>query len=109
MQIVIDIPDNKIKLIKDCIMFNNLIDIDIYDTVLDAIKNGTPIPKGRWIHRDPNVEQDEPDFMLWECSNCGFVIFSETEKDRLEFHRFCSRCGAKMEADKEAEGDRKRD
>ena len=50
------------------------------------------IETGRWVHDPSDIEQD-----WWECSNCGRAIFSITEDDRLEFHRFCGRCGAKME------------
>lgn len=45
MQIVIDIPDNVKAKIEDNI---NACDIDIYDCVMIAVKNGTPLPKGRW-------------------------------------------------------------
>ena len=48
-----------------------------------------PQPKiGYWIEKDDN---------LYECSECGQYIYSETEHDLLEFHAFCGRCGAKME------------
>lgn len=30
----------------------------------------------------------------WECSECGRVIYSQT--DRLKLYRFCSRCGCRM-------------
>lgn len=33
---------------------------------------------------------------LWECSNCKMMIYSESEQDRSEFHKWCSRCGARM-------------
>ena len=38
---------------------------------------------------------DRP-FIWWKCSECGNVIYSETEHDRKEFHAFCGRCGADM-------------
>ena len=44
-------------------------------------------PQGEWIDRGRN---------LWGCSNCGMEIYSESEKDRNEFHKWCSRCGARM-------------
>ena len=44
-------------------------------------------PQGEWIDKDKN---------LWECSNCEMVIYSESEQDRNEFHKWCSRCGARM-------------
>jgi DNA-directed RNA polymerase subunit RPC12/RpoP len=39
----------------------------------------------------------------WKCSECGQVIYSETEKDRREYHAFCGRCGAKMVEPQESE------
>ena len=60
----------------------------------------TPQPKtGHWILQPSNKEQGERDFIWWKCSECGQVIYSETEKDRKEFHAFCGRCGAKMEVE----------
>lgn len=48
--------------------------------------------RGEWIeHRDNNGKT-----ILWQCSECGLVIFSETETDRLVNHKWCSRCGADM-------------
>ena len=44
-------------------------------------------PQGEWIDKGRN---------LWGCSNCGMEIYSESEKDRNEFHKWCSRCGAQM-------------
>lgn len=55
--------------------------------------------KGHWIVQPSNKEQGERDFIWWKCSECGQVIFSETEKDRKEFHAFCGRCGANMESE----------
>ena len=51
----------------------------------------------KWIPVPSNIEQGEREFIWWKCSNCGHIIYSETEKDRLEFHRFCGRCGMMME------------
>lgn len=42
---------------------------------------------GHWIEKDDN---------LYECSECGQYIYSETEHDLSEFHAFCGRCGARM-------------
>lgn len=46
--------------------------------------------KGRWV-------QYNEMWGLWECSECGAVIHSESKKDRKEYHAFCGRCGARME------------
>jgi len=58
---------------------------------------------GHWIVQPSNKEQDERDFIWWKCSECGQVIYSETEKDKKEFHAFCGRCGAKMVEPQESE------
>lgn len=50
--------------------------------------------KGKW-EVQPSAGEDRP-FIWWKCSECGHVIFSETERDRREFHAFCGRCGADM-------------
>lgn len=48
--------------------------------------------RGEWIpHKEDNGKT-----VLWKCSECGQIIYSETETDRLEFHKWCSRCGADM-------------
>ena len=44
-------------------------------------------PQGEWIDKGKN---------LWKCSNCEMVIYSESEQDRNEFHKWCSRCGSRM-------------
>ena len=51
--------------------------------------------KGMW-EVQPSTGDDRP-FIWWKCSVCGHVIFSETERDRKEFHAYCGRCGADME------------
>ena len=52
------------------------------------------VTKGKW-EVQPSTGDDRP-FIWWKCSECGHVIFSETERDRREFHAFCGRCGAEM-------------
>jgi hypothetical protein len=54
--------------------------------------------KGRW-EVQPSTGEDRP-FIWWKCSECGHVIFSETERDRKEFHAFCGRCGADMRGER---------
>ena len=49
---------------------------------------------GKW-EVQPSTGGDRP-YIWWKCSECGHVIFSETERDRREFHAFCGRCGADM-------------
>ena len=63
-------------------------DIEAFDMAIKALEQK---PKtGHWIEKDDN---------LYECSECGQYIYSETEHDLLEFHAFCGRCGAKMESE----------
>lgn len=40
---------------------------------------------------------------FWKCSKCGEMIFSQTEADRNLHHRFCGKCGAKMDEEPEAD------
>ena len=44
--------------------------------------------RGRWIAKEKKN--------LFRCSKCDAVIYSESEYDRNEFHKFCGRCGAEM-------------
>ena len=73
-----------------------------YRALSEGIKALKTIPSaeprtGHWILQSSNKEQGERDFIWWKCSECGQVIFSETEKDRREYHAFCGKCGAKMD------------
>ena len=60
------------------------------DIAIEALKDR---PKGEWIHSPNGIDRD---FVWWVCSECGHKIFSETEKDRREFHAYCGKCGADM-------------
>lgn len=63
----------------------------------DAMRDFRKEPKtGHWILQPSNKENGERDFIWWKCSECGQVIYSETEKDRREYHAFCGRCGARI-------------
>ena len=42
---------------------------------------------------------------LWKCSNCGVVIYSETEHDITFNHAYCGRCGAKMSSFRKPRGE----
>ena len=68
------------------------------DAIVDEIENLPSAEperkKGKW-EVQPSTGEDRP-FIWWKCSECGHVIFSETERDRKEFHAFCGRCGADM-------------
>ena len=49
--------------------------------------------RGRWIAKEKKN--------LFRCSKCDAVIYSESEYDRNEFHKFCGRCGADMREEKD--------
>jgi hypothetical protein len=73
--------------------------------IRDALREVEYIPSaeperktGHW-EVQPSTGEDRP-FIWWKCSECGHVIFSETERDRKEFHAFCGRCGADMRGDR---------
>lgn len=62
--------------------------------IMELLHVPTIEPKqGEWIHSPNGIDRD---FIWWKCSECGQVIYSETEEDRIEFHAYCGRCGAKM-------------
>ena len=70
---------------------HSMTDVDTaLDMAIEALKDR---PKGEWIHSPNGIDRD---FIWWVCSECGHKIFSETEKDRREFHAYCGRCGAYM-------------
>ena len=69
--------------------------IDLAISVIAKFPSAEPERKrGKW-EVQLSTGDDRP-FIWWKCSVCGHVIFSETERDRREFHAFCSRCGADM-------------
>lgn len=60
-------------------------------SVYDAIKNGTPLPKGHWINT--------PDYVTCAYGCIDYVKCSECGEDSLEEGDFCPNCGAKMESE----------
>ena len=70
------------------------------DDILTAVEDYPasdvrPVVHGKWIPAPAEYEGETPN-IWWKCSVCGQKIYSETERDRKEFHAFCSRCGADM-------------
>lgn len=53
--------------------------------------------KGKWIAQ----YEEGMLFPWWKCSCCGQLIYSETERDRIDFHAYCGRCGADMRGEKD--------
>lgn len=74
MKIVIEISDNEYKQICELRLHNRT----FYD---DAIRNGTPLPKGHWVTRYNEV-------FKYYCDNCGTGSDLRTN--------YCSNCGADM-------------
>ena len=100
-QAVLDLP--RIKTHNE---WGNIIKESVDVENVRQLPSVNPQPKqkvGEWILQPSNKEQGERDFIWWKCSECGQVIYSETEKDRREFHAFCNRCGAKMVEPQESE------
>ena len=82
--------EEAIKILKD-----TLYDEKTPTDYLEAVKMGREALEnqktGHWKRYNGKV--------LWECSECGEIIYSETEQDRKEGHKYCNRCGAKMEGE----------
>ena len=78
-----------------CEAVHNAYDYGFYNAVR-TLKEQEEHKTGKWEVKPSNKEQGERDFIWWKCSECGQVIFSESEHDREEFHKYCGRCGAKM-------------
>lgn len=72
---------------------------DYFSAIITMIDN-TPTAdvvehkRGEWIQH-----VNEPS--LWSCSICETVIYSEHEKDRLKFHKWCGCCGADMRGEED--------
>ena len=47
---------------------------------------------GVWEHKPSKSGE----WVWWQCSECGAVIYSESEADRKIHHAYCGVCGAKM-------------
>ena len=47
---------------------------------------------GEWEHKPSKSGE----WIWWQCSKCGAVIYSESEADRKIHHAYCGVCGAKM-------------
>ena len=88
---------DKVELMRRFEPFGREIPKDQVMSVIARVPT-TDRPKGEWIHTPNGIDRD---FVWWTCSECGHKIFSETEKDRIEFHAYCGRCGAYMRGDTE--------
>lgn len=61
--------------------------------VFDAIEllKEQEVKTGKWIERTSDIPH-----VLWECSECGEIIYSESEADRKRGHKYCGQCGSLM-------------
>ena len=71
-----------------------------YDTIARIVRNAPTVDAvevvhGRWVKRTDICDALEIE-EAYSCSECG--------KSAVTKHNFCSRCGAKMDGEKEAEG-----
>lgn len=103
MKIVIDIPDKYYAFIKD---LKSLIIggrggcRNIQYNVVNAIKNGTPLPTGEWIDTGRTWEETVDGFIhhgnVYKCSVCKAEV-----KGLTECTSFCKYCGANMKGGEE--------
>ena len=61
------------------------------NTILNAFKSADR-PMGEWEHKPSKSGE----WIWWQCSECGAVIYSESEADRKIHHAYCGVCGARM-------------
>ena len=80
MKLIIELPEEYYKAIMEIPVNQSTADMLI-------IRNGIPLPKGRWI------EQEN----CYECSNCGII----RAKGKTGLYNYCPNCGAKMVGDTE--------
>lgn len=98
MKIVIDIPDEDYKFIKEVQLYLSVrrSGKTIERNVINAIKNGTPYeerPHGEWHGNN---------FDEHSCPLCGHAALYEEEPDGYYEvqSNFCPNCGADMRGDK---------
>lgn len=96
MKLVIDIPDDEYKFIKDLqslVIGGRGNCRTIQRDVINAIKKGTPyeeLPKGKWYYNYQNG---------WHCSICNKSVKDmPTVIGKADFN-FCPNCGADMRGD----------
>ncbi len=92
MQIVIDIPNRIYKIVQKKTL--NVIDDEIIE---QAIKNGTPLPKGHWTRELIRNEKGGCIGAKMICSECG----NDNKHD--EYMTYCPNCGTKMITPQESE------
>ena len=72
------------------------ITLDEYNKFSDLLSRVPSVPAdgpmGEWKHKPSKSGE----WIWWQCSECGAVIYSETELDRIIHHAYCGVCGARM-------------
>jgi len=71
--------------VKDSVLFQKMVD--------EAPTVEADRPIGEWQHKPSKSGE----WIWWQCSECGAVIYSESEADRKIHHAYCGVCGARME------------
>jgi predicted RNA-binding Zn-ribbon protein involved in translation (DUF1610 family) len=85
------ICDSLKRLIAESKDGNVTLTVEGAQTILGLINPTETQKTGEWIAQPSNIPN-----VLWKCSECGTVIYSESEQDRKEFHKYCGKCGAVM-------------
>lgn len=89
MKIVIDIPEEAYKLLN-----NEGVDWLGAEHILNAVANGTPLPKEEQVELEADGYADgELVYDFGKCPNCGWE-FEEGDKDWEE--PYCCHCGQKL-------------
>lgn len=70
----------------------SVFDERILMNAIDSIPTIKERKEGEW---EICIHPKDPPFSWWRCSECGMIIYSESETDRYEFHAYCGRCGAR--------------
>lgn len=101
MQIVIDIPEEIYIHLLARYKYQNTDDIGLseLDKVGVSIKNGTPLPIGKWIKYNVDIAPHP-----LHCSECGWSDHHLNRTIVSDF-KYCPNCGTRMEVNADANSD----
>lgn len=68
-------------------------ELDVCNMIDKAPTVSADRPMGEW----QPIPSKSGEWIWWQCSECGAVIYSESEADRKIHHAYCGVCGARME------------
>lgn len=91
MKIVIDISENQYKTLNAKTQ-DDIVDVIDHGALINAIKNGTPLPKrtGKWLDKKTTIKKAHGiAYGRWGCSVCKV---KQPHKSN-----FCPNCGADMQ------------